>query len=102
MRPPAAFSGGGVPMRMLPTYQAAAGSSRRRGVGDSAVLLEHAPLISWHTVATCCGLFPSPLWGGARGGGPAIWHDRASPAPPPSPTLPRKGGGSTPSVLHRC
>ena len=30
MRPPGAFSGGGVPSRMLPTYQAATGSISRR------------------------------------------------------------------------
>ena len=38
MRPPAAFSGGGVPRRTLPTYQAAAGSSSRRGAGASSPL----------------------------------------------------------------
>src|SRR5262249_40034803 len=36
MRPPAAFSGGGAPRRMLPTYQAATGSNSRRAVGASS------------------------------------------------------------------
>ena len=35
-------------------------------------------------------LFPSPLWGGVRGGGES--HDASS--VPPSPPLPHKGGGS--------
>src|SRR6516165_10152138 len=35
MRPPAAFSGGGVPRRMLPTYQAATGSKSRHADGES-------------------------------------------------------------------
>jgi hypothetical protein len=40
------------------------------------------------------GVFPSPLWGGVRGGGRCVGQDRCIPAPPPSPTLPHKGGGS--------
>jgi hypothetical protein len=34
--------------------------------------------------------FPSPLWGGARGGGNP---DSSCPAIPPSLSLPHKGGG---------
>jgi error-prone DNA polymerase len=43
-------------------------------------------------VATHRGLFPSPLWGGVRGGGPEMWHPGASshhPPPQPSPTASR-------------
>ncbi len=44
MRPPAAFSGGGAPSRMLPTYQAATGSvSRRLAAGSRAPLGIAAP-----------------------------------------------------------
>src|SRR5262249_19327971 len=61
----------------------------------------------WRTL----GLFPSPpgprlrapgrrlLWGGVRGGGGAMWR-RCLISLPPSPTLPHKGGGSTPSVCR--
>src|SRR5580700_10956663 len=40
-------------------------------------------------------LFPSPLWGGARGGGREVGRMRRRFAPPhdPHPTLPHKGGG---------
>jgi hypothetical protein len=38
-------------------------------------------------------VFPSPLWGGVRGGGLDI---SARAELPPSPTLPHKGGGSKP------
>src|SRR6185295_8405728 len=47
------------------------------------------------------GLFPSPLWGGVRGGGPNILrlpYRSTDSVLPPSPTLPHKGGGSTPSM----
>jgi hypothetical protein len=40
-------------------------------------------------------LFPSPLRGGVRGGGRS--HDDSW--SPPSPTLPRKGGGSERAAL---
>src|SRR5262249_12365867 len=43
------------------------------------------------------GAFPSPLWGGVRGGGGAIDALALLHARPPSPTLPHKGGGSRPS-----
>jgi hypothetical protein len=36
-------------------------------------------------------LFPSPLWGGVRGGGA---RTKVLVTYPPSPTLPHKGGGS--------
>jgi len=36
--------------------------------------------------------FPSPLWGGVRGGGK---YDRKCSAIPPSLSLPHKGGGDT-------
>ena len=38
MRPPTAFSGGGVPVSTLPMYQAATGSMSRRGTGGTAVV----------------------------------------------------------------
>src|SRR5262249_17143266 len=42
------------------------------------------------------GVFPSPLWGGVRGGGRCFGamsvHHRTTPSPP----LPHKGGGSRP------
>jgi cytochrome c oxidase accessory protein FixG len=44
------------------------------------------------SAATNADVFPSPLRGGVRGGGPA---GDLQPRPP-SPTLPRKGGGSAP------
>jgi len=37
-------------------------------------------------------LFPSPLWGGVRGGGVCI--NAIGIEPPPSLSLPRKGGGN--------
>src|SRR5262249_52313943 len=43
------------------------------------------------------GVFPSPLWGGVRGGGDCVRQRRRVTAPPPSPALPHKGGGSIPS-----
>src|SRR5262249_61299240 len=68
------------------------------------------------------GAFPSPLWGGVGGGGPAVWHCGcliAPPPPHPSPSRlracplpanfraakPRQGrglvgGGSRPSSVH--
>src|SRR5215471_17126745 len=55
-----------------------------------------------HNGATRRALFPSPLWGGVRGGGGAMSHRRRGIALPPSPPLPHKGGGSRPSVCHRC
>src|SRR5262249_58184840 len=44
------------------------------------------------------GVFPSPLWGGVRGGGGRVGQRRCITASPPSPTLPHKGGGSRPSL----
>src|SRR5262249_49093593 len=47
------------------------------------------------------GALSSPLWGGVGGGGSAIlrwWCHRDLTAPPPSPSLPHKGGGSRPSL----
>src|SRR5262245_42900709 len=41
--------------------------------------------------------YPSPLWGGVRGGGRCWWTLREQQQRPPSPTLPHKGGGSAPS-----
>src|SRR5262245_2607255 len=43
-----------------------------------------------------CHNGPSPLAGEGQGGG---WRQTQSLQPPPSPSLPRKGGGR--SVLHR-
>src|SRR5262249_43680607 len=43
------------------------------------------------------GVFPSPLWGGVRGGGDCVRQRRRVTAPPPSPALPHKGGRSIPS-----
>ena len=42
----------------------------------------------------CCtlGVFPSPLWGGVRGGGSNWRTHRAQQQRPPSPALPHKGG----------
>src|SRR5215467_2757564 len=47
------------------------------------------------------GAFPSPLWGGVRGGGRPIlrrWRHCHHTALPPLPTLAHKGGGSRPSL----
>src|SRR5262249_41113639 len=47
------------------------------------------------------GALPSPLWGGVGGGGGAMflrWRHPHLAASPPSPALPHKGGGSTPSA----
>ena len=49
-------------------------------------------------LAKDAGAFPSPLRGGARGGGPDFVHGRLTKFRPPSPTLLLKGGGSTPSA----
>src|SRR5207344_2351592 len=44
------------------------------------------------------GVFPSPLWGRVRGGGGSWRTHLVQQQLPPSPTLPHKGGGSTPPV----
>src|SRR5262249_59038027 len=44
-------------------------------------------------------VLPSPLWGGVAGGDPGTRQRRCVTAPPPSPSLPHKGGGSRPSPL---
>src|SRR5262249_52018091 len=44
------------------------------------------------------GMFPSPLWGGVRGGGQWFWAQCVNNCHPPSPTLPHKAGGSRPVV----
>ena len=49
-------------------------------------------------LAANSGAFPSPLRGGVRGGGPEFVHGRLTKFRPPSPILPLKGGGSTPSA----
>src|SRR5947209_20340410 len=41
--------------------------------------------------------FPSPLRGGARGGGQCSGQPQRAKRRPPSPTPPRKGGGSAPA-----
>jgi hypothetical protein len=46
------------------------------------------------------GVLPSPLWGGVGGGGRSVGHQSCFTAPPPSPPLPHKGGGSRPSLLR--
>src|SRR5580700_5695070 len=46
------------------------------------------------------GRLPSPLWGGAGGGGRELRRPKRT--TPPPPTLPHKGGGSKPSLQHRC
>src|SRR6516225_5906119 len=43
------------------------------------------------------GVFPSPLWGGVRGGGRCVRQGQCITASPPSRPLPHKGGGSRPS-----
>src|SRR5258708_25703409 len=45
---------------------------------------------------------PSPLWGGVGGGGSEILAPQLPNALPPSPALPHKGGGSTPSLSFEC
>src|SRR5213078_2511097 len=58
----------------------------RAGAGGDGEVMVHAG-----------GLFPSPLWGGVRGGGRSLRRERRLSrwtALPPSPTLPHKGGGS--------
>src|SRR4029078_9148382 len=47
---------------------------------------------------TCRNSQRSPLWGGVGGGGSSVRHHYSDTALPPTPALPHKGGGSTPSV----
>src|SRR5439155_8872465 len=44
------------------------------------------------------GVLPSPLWGGAGGGGRSLLTRLVKQQRPPSPTLPHKGGGSAPGL----
>src|SRR4051794_15167954 len=50
----------------------------------------------------CCNgilsALPSPLWGGVGGGGAEISSPVSQNAPPPSPALTHKGGGSRPNL----
>jgi hypothetical protein len=49
-----------------------------------------------HSDAALFGVFPSPLWGGVRGGGPEIWLTTMVPQshhPPPQPS-PARGEGA--------
>jgi len=45
-------------------------------------------------------LFPSPLWGGVRGGGRSLGQDWSVKLRPPSLALPHKGGGNTPERVR--
>src|SRR5688572_1519715 len=67
---------------------------------------------SYLSLARTLSRFPSPLWGGVRGGGRCWWTLREQQQPPPSPTLPQQkgvharlrravGGGSTPRSRRR-
>src|SRR5262249_44713921 len=51
-----------------------------------------------HIDAAHSAEFPSPLWGGVRGGGRSWRTHLVQQQRPPSPTLPHKGGGSRPSL----
>src|SRR5262249_57603749 len=42
--------------------------------------------------------FPSPLWGGVRGGGDCVRQRRRVIASPPSPPPPPQGGGGAPGL----
>src|SRR4051812_34286420 len=53
-------------------------------------MLEHVQVKRKHTGATSRGPFPSPLWGGVRGGGPGrytVGVDSHHPPPQPSPNI---------------
>src|SRR6516162_3646215 len=81
------------------------GGRHRRGKAAAAVVLtpflDHSVTLA-STGAANSVRFPSPLWGGDRGGG-LCWRTRVDEQQrPPSPTLPHKGGGSRPVVLRRC
>src|SRR6516162_3204681 len=81
------------------------GGRHRRGKAAAAVVLtpflDHSVTLA-STGAANSVRFPSPLWGGDRGGG-LCWRTRVDQQQrPPSPTLPHKGGGSRPVVLRRC
>src|SRR5258708_11255185 len=53
-----------------------------------------ARLRGMHQSATSTALFPSPLWGGVRGGGRAVVHsDAFSITATPLPTLPHRKSG---------
>src|SRR5437899_12962655 len=52
-----------------------------------------------HRLRRKLGALPSPLWGGAGGGGRSWLTRLEQQQRPPSPTLPHKGGGSTPTPL---
>src|SRR5436309_6259728 len=50
------------------------------------------------------GVFPSPLWGGARGGGQCFWTQRISNCDPPPQPSPTRGEGAGPlrGASRRC
>src|SRR5262249_61778394 len=84
--------------------------SGRREIGRNARTLLKSQHVSYlkHVLVLdgqrcrILGVLPSPFWGGVGGGGRAMflrWRHHHVTAPPPSPALPHKGGGSRPSSL---
>src|SRR6266498_4692674 len=90
--------------RMLSRRATPASQSRLPAIQTSRMALPAAAFVRrfyskarWRRVL---GGLPSPLWGGAGGGG-QYWGTRFAPQQrPPSPPLPHKGGGSRPSSLR--
>src|SRR5437899_9931515 len=52
-----------------------------------------------HRLRRKLGALPSPLWGGAGGGGRSWLTRLEQQQRPPSPTLPHKGGRRAPSLV---
>src|SRR5262245_49062768 len=73
-------------------------TTRERPLGS----LRSSPPHSVHFPLHALGAFPSPLWGGVRGGGRCVRQRRRITASPPSPPLPHKGGGSRPRSRRRA
>jgi hypothetical protein len=73
----------------------------RDAVGFASALWPRARCALCAFLATHSAVFPSPLWGGVRGGGRSVGQRQYFTASPPSPTLPHKGGGSRPRSRGR-
>src|SRR5262249_5134008 len=86
--------------RVVGQKLAATRRSRRRAKTARAAVpdLRRSPDHAAEGVSPSSLHFPSPLWGGVRGGGRCVRRCSCITAPPPSPPLPHKGGGSRPSL----